>query len=636
MSGFKEPDAERKSGVAVIKAEYVISDHKRTLLLDCITESDKEKLAAQDGDNNNKCNDNTDDASQPYKKQKLSKGEKKRLRGQNKARPMPFKHNQEMSLCRTLIDVAENEELPICNNYKCSFLHDVSAYLAAKPPDLNSTCYVYSTQGRCPRGASCRFGSQHLTPSGRNIINFSLYERHLKAKSTVNHLDKSIQFNLRKRCYDFSKSGSVIAKYDKYKGKISNGNSKNSVEQNENSKQQRTESGEDNTFCPVDGDTGLICEIEPENISESENCIDGGGAKSSHNSRQCGAITDEDVIQVRKEERKQVNWKGKLYLSPLTTVGNLPFRRICKEFGAEITCGEMAMATSLLQGLQQEWALVKRHTSEDLFGVQLCGNNPHVMTRCAQMLEETTHIDFIDINLGCPIEFVYQQGGGSGLLRREKALESVIRCMSNVIDLPLTLKTRTGVYTDKNILHTLIPKFQDWGVSLVTVHGRSREQRYTKKADWDYIEQCAQLGAPVPVFGNGDVLSYEDYEQALVNSPSVAGIMIGRGALIKPWIFTEVKEQRHWDISSSERLDILKKYVNYGLEHWGSDTKGVENTRRFLLEWLSFLHRYIPVGLLEYPPQKINQRPPYYHGRDELETLMASPSCADWLRIRKF
>lgn len=136
---------------------YVISDHKRTLLLDCITESDKEKLAAQDGDDNNKCDDNTDNASQPYKKQKLGKGEKKRLRGQNKARPLPFKHNQEMSLCRTLIDVTANEELPICNNYKCNFLHDISAYLAAKSPDINSTCYVYSTQGRCPRGASCRY-----------------------------------------------------------------------------------------------------------------------------------------------------------------------------------------------------------------------------------------------------------------------------------------------------------------------------------------------------------------------------------------------------------------------------------------------------------------------------------------------
>lgn len=138
--------------------------------------------------------------------------------------------------------------------------------------------------------------------------------------------------------------------------------------------------------------------------------------------------------------------------------------------------------------------------------------------------------------------------------------------------------------------------------------------------------------------------------------------MIGRGALIKPWIFTEIKEQRLWDISSRERLDIMKKYVNYGLEHWGSDTKvhilshrfsaqmivvgfklfyvlfscqqGVENTRRFLLEWISFLHRYIPVGILECPPQKINDRPPVFKGRDELETLMASPNCAHWIQIR--
>jgi hypothetical protein len=153
-----------------------------------------------------------------------------------------------------------------------------------------------------------RFGSQHLTPSGRNIINISLYEKLLKTKSTINHLDKSIQFNLRKRCYDFSKSDSVITNYDrKYKRKLGNGNSKRNVDQSENSKQQGAE-GEDNTFHPVETNagTGLICEVECENNSESENCTDGGGAKSSYESIKCGAITDEDVIRVRKEEKKQV------------------------------------------------------------------------------------------------------------------------------------------------------------------------------------------------------------------------------------------------------------------------------------------------------------------------------------------
>lgn len=109
--------------------------------------------------------------------------------------------------------------------------------------------------------------------------------------------------------------------------------------------------------------------------------------------------------------------------------------------------------------------------------------------------------------------------------------------------------------------------------------------------------------------------------------------MIGRGSLIKPWLFKEIKEQKAWDPSSNERFDMLKKYVNYGLEHWGSDTKGVENTRRFLLEWQSFLYRYVPHSLLECPPQKINQRPMKYHGRDDLETLMSSGNCTDWIKL---
>ncbi|XP_009891607.1 PREDICTED: tRNA-dihydrouridine(47) synthase [NAD(P)(+)]-like, partial [Charadrius vociferus] len=135
----------------------------------------------------------------------------------------------------------------------------------------------------------------------------------------------------------------------------------------------------------------------------------------------------------------------------------------------------------------------------------------------------------------------------------------------------------------------------------------------------------------MPLFGNGDILSYEDANRAM--QMGVSGIMIARGALIKPWLFTEIKEQRHWDISSSERFDILKDFTNYGLEHWGSDTQGVEKTRKFLLEWLSFLCRYIPVGLLEHLPQKINERPPYYMGRDYLETLMASQNVDDWIKI---
>lgn len=328
---------------------------------------------------------------------------------------------------------------------------------------------------------------------------------------------------------------------------------------------------------------------------------------------------------------------GPLLVTPLPVCdpqhqcGNLPFRRICKRFGADVTCGEMAVCTNLLQGQSSEWALLKRHQSEDIFGVQLEGAFPDTMTKCAELLNRTIEVDFVDINVGCPIDLVYKKGGGCALMNRSAKFQQIVRGMDQVLDVPLTVKIRTGVQERVNLAHRLLPKLRDWGAALVTLHGRSREQRYTKLADWQYIRQCVAAASPMPLFGNGDILSYEDAHCAM--QTGVTGIMIARGALLKPWLFTEIKEQRHWDISSSERLDILRDFTHYGLEHWGSDTQGVEKTRRFLLEWLSFLCRYVPVGLLERLPQRINERPPYYLGRDHLETLMASQRAADWIRI---
>ena len=149
----------------------------------------------------------------------------------------------------------------------------------------------------------------------------------------------------------------------------------------------------------------------------------------------------------------------------------------------------------------------------------------------------------------------------------------------------------------------------------------------------------------IPLVGNGDIMSYHDWWQHLEaaeseekgeqtqSAPPLLTNMLARGALIKPWLCTEIKERRDWDISSSERLDMLRDFVRFGLENWGSDSHGVNITRRYLLEWLSFLHRYIPVGLLERLPQRLNEQPPRYIGRNDLETLMSSPRCSDWVRI---
>uniref|UniRef100_A0A8C1V1G8 tRNA-dihydrouridine(47) synthase [NAD(P)(+)] n=1 Tax=Cyprinus carpio TaxID=7962 RepID=A0A8C1V1G8_CYPCA len=514
---------------------------------------------------------------------------KKKMRGQNKSRPhIKPQSYEERRLCPSIVQERDTE---CVYGEKCRFLHDVSEYMCSKAADLGDQCYLFSSFGWCQYGVTCRFSRAHTSPELKNLRNEELCRR--STDTVSNHLDKDLQRRLRKKQQRFPGA-------EAYLKTVSRG-----------------EKSTHTSHAAGDAANG------PETAVQRLNTLN---PYSHLQLKQSLSTYVSEVIVF-----SQVDFRDKLYLAPLTTCGNLPFRRVCKRFGADITCGEMAMVTNLLQGQASEWALLKRHASEDLFGVQLEGCFPDTMTRCAELLNQNIDVDFVDINSGCPIDLVYKKGGGCGLMTRTSKFEQIVRGMNSVLDVPLTVKIRTGVQQNCSIAHKLIPEMKKWGVSLVTLHGRSREQRYTKSADWEYIDTCSKLAAPVPLFGNGDILTYEDAMKA--RETGVSGIMVARGALIKPWLFTEIKENRHWDISSGERLDILRDFTNYGLEHWGSDTQGVEKTRSFLLEWLSFLCRYIPVGLLERVPQKINERPPFYMGRDYMESLMASQHVDDWIRI---
>lgn len=361
-----------------------------------------------------------------------------------------------------------------------------------------------------------------------------------------------------------------------------------------------------------------------------------------------------DMARIRLPEKRRLDWKDKLYLAPLTTTGNLPFRRICTSFGSDIHCGEMGLAESFLSASKSEWSLVKRHSTEKIFGTQVCGSKPKLLIPTAELLmrEIGDGLDFVDINCGCPIDLVYNKGSGSALLDHPIKLSKIVRGMSTVLgEIPITVKLRTGT-TSKNTTHNLFPRLQtEFGVGAATLHGRSRKQRYKNNADWNYIKTCTdslrssmltqneessfadqEEMSPIPIFGNGDVYSWQDY-YANKEMTGVDGEMIARGGLIKPWLFTEIKERRDWDISSRERLDIFRQFSSYGLSHWGTDTIGVNTTRRFLCEAMSFTHRYIPIGILETLPSRLNDRPPPYKGRDELETLLASSNVSDWIKL---
>jgi tRNA-dihydrouridine synthase 3 len=471
---------------------------------------------------------------------------KKRKRGQYKHRP-----STKLEYSEQLCPSYHNGTRSCTFGDKCRYSHDVQDYLAKKPDDLGSHCYAYGAWGCCPSGLACRYGSAHISDKGENVINKDLYVSGRLDCTVRNVLDKSLQIQLRKKKVIFPRTERYLKGLE--------------------TPVESSCSTEDSVTTASTGDVTADSTKDISTVANTDDLITSEPTSGVTQVQTCGPLTNEDTIKLKPFEKTKINFRGKLYLAPLTTVGNLPFRRICKNFGADITCGEMAMAYNLLQGQQSEWALLKRHESEDLFGVQVCGSFPDTMAQCAELIDTNCHVDFIDINVGCPIDVIVNKGCGSALMQRKGRFESIVRGMNEVIGCPLTVKMRTGFYSKKWNAHILAPSLRDWGVSLLTVHGRSREQRYTNNADWSYVNNCAELADPMPVFGNGDVLSFEDYYNN-TEGKNIAGVMIARGALIKPWIFTEIKERRHWDISSSERLSILKDYSNYGLEHWGSDT----------------------------------------------------------------
>ena len=544
----------------------------------------------------------------------------------------------------------------ICSYANCRYSHDVDLYVSAKPFDLPGVCpFIAGGKVHCPHGVMCRYFASHPRESSAEAGALNVSDEAVAAlaakneaadtsgimalptpageiQEELNAFAGDLKVRLRKGIVRFDKADALLAqlgvktswRYSSEAKKASKGN------KGVDGKKSDAAWGEDSV--EVGGSKGDAVRDEGEGDRKRRRAEDGSAVAATEDAENKAEGVD---VKLRLEEKKLVDFRGKLYLAPLTTTGNLPFRRICKGFGVDITCGEMAMCTNLLQGNPAEWALLRRHPCEDIFGIQVCGGYSDSVSRCAQLLEDEVvskgGIDFVDINMGCPIDLVCNKGAGSKLLEKPARMEQIVRASAPLLSCPLTLKTRMGYYDNKRVVHELIPKMQDWGLAGMTLHGRSRQQRYSRLADWAYIKECADL-SPLPLIGNGDVYSYHDYRENVENS-GVATCMVARGALIKPWVFTEIKERRDWDISASERLDMLKEFCAFGLEHWGSDARGVESTRRFLLEWLSFLCRYVPIGLLDRLPVGIHQRPPSYVGRSDLETLLSSNQAEDWVKI---
>ncbi len=226
-------------------------------------------------------------------------------------------------------------------------------------------------------------------------------------------------------------------------------------------------------------------------------------------------------------------------LAPMAGVTDLPFRLLCKEQGAGLLCMEMVSAKALQYKNKNTKALLCIHPEEYPVSLQLFGSDPKIISEQAKVIEELP-FQILDINMGCPVPKVVRNGEGSALMKNPKLVYEIIYETVRAIQKPVTAKIRKG-FDDNSINAVEIAKvIEEAGASAVIVHGRTREQYYSGKADWDIIRQVKE-SVSIPVVGNGDVTSGEK-AVAMQEETGCDGVMIGRGAQGNPWIFSELLE----------------------------------------------------------------------------------------------
>ena len=270
------------------------------------------------------------------------------------------------------------------------------------------------------------------------------------------------------------------------------------------------------------------------------------------------------------------------------------------------------------RGGRRERVLLRHHASERVFGVQFTGRSLEDVARAAVVAVEAGAA-FVDLNFGCPIDFVVRRGMGAAMLEKPRRVERVIAAVREAVAVPVFMKIRTGFREGKENAVAVARAGEAAGVDAITVHGRTREQRYRRPADWDRISEVA-AAVTVPVIGNGDILRGVDAEQRLRDSGCTA-VMAARGALIKPWIWEELGggEERSW--SSEERLALYRRWVELATENWGADEHGFLRIRAFLEFHLDFWRRYVPPGV-DVEGDDTMQGRTSFEPRDALEELL--------------
>lgn len=276
-----------------------------------------------------------------------------------------------------------------------------------------------------------------------------------------------------------------------------------------------------------------------------------------------------------------------VFLAPMEDVTDIPFRRLCKEAGADMMYTEFVNADAIIRDIESSMRKLNILAEERPVGVQIYGREIEPMVEAAKIVEQTGP-DIIDINFGCPVKKIAGKGAGAGMLRDIPKLVEMTRQIVKAVDhTPVTVKTRLGWDANSKFIVDTAERLQDVGISALTIHGRTRAQMYTGEADWTLIGEVKNNPRmTIPIIGNGDITTPEGARNAF-DKYGVDAIMIGRGAIGKPWIFSEVKHylktgEKLPPITMRQLVDLLKREIDETMNWIGDERRAVLHVRRHL------------------------------------------------------
>lgn len=292
-----------------------------------------------------------------------------------------------------------------------------------------------------------------------------------------------------------------------------------------------------------------------------------------------------------------------LFLAPMEDVTYKSFRWMCKKFGADVMYTEFVSSEALVRDVEKTKEKMVLFDFDRPVAIQIYGHNIASMVRAARVAEEASP-DFIDINFGCPMKKIIRHGAGAALLKDLPKMQQMASEIVKAVNVPVTAKTRLGwTESDKPVLEAAL-RLQDAGIQALAIHGRTREQLYTGVADWTLIGKVKNHpGITIPIIGNGDINSAEKAKYFL-DQTGVDALMIGRGAIGRPWLFREVKHYLSTGQllpcpTVAEVVEILKEQLQMNLE-WRDERSGILMMRRHFAKYFPGLpnFREMKVSLL--------------------------------------